>query len=59
MRSAAKARVSSMPRAVPLWPCAQNNGIISLTNVASRQAGWACAGWLILLGVLGKVTHDD
>jgi len=32
----------------------QNNGIISLTRCASRAAGFACAGWLILFGVVAK-----
>merc|ERR1719331_544827 len=33
----------------------QNNGIIALTRCASRAAGFACAFWLILFGVLGKL----
>lgn len=32
----------------------QNNGVISLTGVASRWAGWAASAWLILFGLLGK-----
>jgi len=32
----------------------QNNGLISLTRCASRSAGFACAFWLILFGVIGK-----
>jgi len=32
----------------------QNNGVISLTRCASRVAGYACAAWLVLLGVVGK-----
>ena len=32
----------------------QNNGVISLTRCASRAAGLACAGWLMLFGVLAK-----
>jgi xanthine/uracil permease len=32
----------------------QNNGVISLTGVASRWAGWGCAFWLILFGIIGK-----
>ncbi len=39
---------------LPLTTFAQNNGVISLTAVASRQAGWACAIWLFLLGVIAK-----
>jgi len=33
----------------------QNNGVIALTCCASRAAGFACAFWLILFGVIGKV----
>lgn len=33
----------------------QNNGIIALTRCASRAAGFACAFWLILFGVIGKL----
>jgi len=29
----------------------QNNGVISMTNCASRAVGLACAGWLILFGI--------
>lgn len=32
----------------------QNNGVIALTNVASRQAGYAGAFWLFLFGLIGK-----
>jgi len=32
----------------------QNNGIIALTKCASRAAGFACAGWLIFFGIMGK-----
>uniref|UniRef100_A0A7S0FP33 Uncharacterized protein n=1 Tax=Pyrodinium bahamense TaxID=73915 RepID=A0A7S0FP33_9DINO len=32
----------------------QNNGVIALTRCASRAAGFACACWLILFGVIGK-----
>eukprot|EP00798_Chlamydomonas_sp_ICE-L_P024766 gene24766-10408_t len=32
----------------------QNNGVINLTGVASRQAGFACAFWLLLLGIFAK-----
>ncbi|KAH8044565.1 xanthine transmembrane transporter [Aureococcus anophagefferens] len=34
---------------------AQNNGVIQLTQCASRAAGFACAFWLILFGVIGKI----
>ena len=33
----------------------QNNGVIKLTQCASRAAGFACAFWLILFGVFGKL----
>lgn len=46
---------SALGTSLPLTTFAQNNGIISLTNVAARQAGWACGCWLFLLGILGKV----
>lgn len=45
---------SALATSLPLTTFAQNNGVISLTNVASRQAGWWCAGFLFLLGILGK-----
>jgi hypothetical protein len=32
----------------------QNNGVISLTGVASRWAGWGASAWLLLFGVVGK-----
>ncbi len=39
---------------MPITTFAQNNGVISLTGVASRGAGFACAFWLMLLGIFGK-----
>jgi len=33
----------------------QNNGIIALTRCASRSAGFACATWLLIIGLFGKV----
>jgi len=32
----------------------QNNGVISLTNCASRAVGLWCGGWLIMFGVIAK-----
>ncbi|KAG2500223.1 hypothetical protein HYH03_001801 [Edaphochlamys debaryana] len=46
---------SALATSLPLTTFAQNNGVIALTNVASRQAGFAAAFWLFLLGILGKV----
>ena len=40
---------------LPLTTFAQNNGIISLTNVASRRVGVACGIWLCILGILSKI----
>lgn len=38
----------------PLSTFAQNNGVIALTRCANRKAGYACCGWLILMGILAK-----
>ncbi|KAG2448887.1 hypothetical protein HYH02_006236 [Chlamydomonas schloesseri] len=46
---------SALATSLPLTTFAQNNGVIALTNVAARQAGFAAAFWLFLLGILGKV----
>ena len=46
--------LSSLAMTMPLTTFAQNNGVIALTNVASRQAGWACAFWLGLVGIFAK-----
>lgn len=35
---------------------AQNNGVIALTRCANRKAGVICACFLILYGVLGKLS---
>lgn len=34
----------------------QNNGVISITRVANRRAGYWCCFWLILFGILGKIS---
>lgn len=34
----------------------QNNGIIAITQTASRSAGFYCAWWLFLMGVVGKFS---
>ncbi len=46
---------SALATSLPLTTFAQNNGVISLTNVASRMSGYACAAWLIFLGIIGKI----
>lgn len=48
--------VSALFTSMPNTTFSQNNGIISLTKCASRRAGYACAFWLIFLGVLSKVA---
>jgi hypothetical protein len=35
---------------------AQNNGVIALTRCANRKAGVACAIFLIIFGILGKIS---
>ncbi|KAM0753435.1 xanthine/uracil permease [Meredithblackwellia eburnea MCA 4105] len=40
----------------PLSIFAQNNGVISITRCANRFAGYCCAGFLILFGVLAKIS---
>lgn len=41
---------------MPNTTFAQNNGVIALTKCAARRAGYACGGWLIFLGVFGKIS---
>ena len=38
----------------PVTTYAQNNGVISLSRCASRQAGFACCIWLLVLGIFSK-----
>lgn len=40
----------------PMSIFAQNNAIISLTQIASRQSGYWCCFWLILFGIVGKIA---
>ena len=35
---------------------AQNNGVIALTRCANRRAGYVCASFMILYGILGKLS---
>jgi xanthine/uracil permease len=46
---------SALAMNMPNTTFSQNNGVIALTGVSSRLAGLACAFFLILFGVLGKV----
>lgn len=41
---------------MPNTTFSQNNGVISMTKCASRRAGYACGGWLILMGILSKIS---
>ncbi|PWN47245.1 putative purine permease [Violaceomyces palustris] len=49
--SASLAGLAMVP---PLTTFSQNSGVIALTRNASRQAGFLCAGFLFLMGVIGK-----
>ena len=40
----------------PMSTFAQNNGVIAITRCANRQAGRFCCMFLILFGVLGKIS---
>ncbi|KAI9499003.1 permease family-domain-containing protein [Zychaea mexicana] len=40
----------------PVVTFAQNNGIIALTRCANRIAGYFCCFYIILFGILGKVS---
>lgn len=47
---------SAMFTVTPMSIFAQNNGVIALTRCANRRAGYACAMFLILFGILGKIS---
>ena len=40
---------------MPNTTFSQNNGVVSMTRVASRLVGFGCAVWLLLFGIFGKV----
>ena len=46
--------ISALGMVLPSTTLSQNIGIISLTKVASRKAGYACAVWMLLYGIFGK-----
>ena len=48
--------LSGLFTSMPNTTFSQNNGVIALTKVASRRAGYACGFWLILMGVFGKIS---
>ena len=45
---------SSLAGSLPPTTYAKNNGVLALSNVTSRQAGWACAFWTLVMGVFAK-----
>ncbi|KAG7340888.1 xanthine permease [Nitzschia inconspicua] len=47
--------ISAVSMVLPSTTLSQNIGIISLTKVAARDAGFACGIWMFLYGLLGKV----
>ncbi|KAF2145261.1 uncharacterized protein K452DRAFT_203831, partial [Aplosporella prunicola CBS 121167] len=46
--------VAALCTLTPMSTFAQNNGVISLTRVASRAAGYAACFWLVVMGVFAK-----
>jgi uracil-xanthine permease len=47
--------ISALSMVLPSTTLSQNIGIISLTRVAARGAGYACGIWMLIYGVFGKV----
>lgn len=47
--------ISAVGMVLPSTTLSQNIGIISLTKVASRYAGYACGIWMFLYGIFGKL----
>jgi uric acid-xanthine permease len=48
--------LSALFTTAPQSVFAQNNGVIAITRIANRRAGYWCCFWLILLGILGKFS---
>ncbi|KAF9063594.1 xanthine/uracil permease [Rhodocollybia butyracea] len=48
--------ISALFTVAPLSVFAQNNGVIAITRCANRVAGRWCCAFLILFGVLGKIS---
>ncbi|KAJ2966715.1 hypothetical protein NQ176_g10016 [Zarea fungicola] len=46
--------ISALGTGLPMVAQAGNNGTIVVTGCASRRAGWAAAGFLILMGIIAK-----
>lgn len=34
----------------------QNNGVIAITRCANRTAGYVCCGFLLLFGIIAKIS---
>jgi len=47
---------SALFTVTPLSIFAQNNGVIAITRCANRGAGRWCCGFLVLFGILGKLS---
>lgn len=47
---------SALGTVTPMSIFAQNNGVIALTKCANRQAGYCCCVFLLLFGILGKLS---
>lgn len=45
---------SALATGPPMVSQAGNNGVILLTGCASRRAGWAASGFLVLMGIVAK-----
>lgn len=41
---------------LPQSSFAQNNGVVAMTQCAARTSGYYAAGWLVLMGVIGKFS---
>ena len=48
--------MSALFTVTPLSIFAQNNGVIAITRCANRTAGRFCCAFLILFGILGKIS---
>lgn len=48
--------VSALFTVTPLSIFAQNNGVISVTRCANRNAGRWCCAFLIFFGIIGKIS---
>ncbi|KAF2242832.1 purine permease [Trematosphaeria pertusa] len=46
---------SALATGPPMVSQAGNNGVIVLTGCASRRAGWAASGFLVLMGIIAKL----